>query len=60
MTIEEMCAVIETAKSRVTSDERRLAEIRAHLGAALAQVIDSDDKIIVEHLRAAYEIARAA
>ena len=59
MTTDEMFTVIDQAKSRVASDRARLDQIRAHLGAALVQTIDSDDKIIVEHMRAAYELARA-
>lgn len=37
-----------------------LCEIRAHLGAALAQVTPSDDEIIVEHVRRAHDMAVAA
>lgn len=33
-------------------------EIIAHLGAALAQVVKSDDEIIVSHIRSAYAIAK--
>jgi hypothetical protein len=33
-----------------------LDKARAHLGAALSQVLPSDDQIIVEHMRAAYEL----
>jgi hypothetical protein len=36
---------------------KALAEIRAHLGAALVQTIDSDDQIIVDHVRKAHELA---
>ena len=34
----------------------RLSEAVAHLGAALAQVIESDDKIIIGHVREAYRL----
>jgi hypothetical protein len=34
-------------------------EAHAHLGAALMQVIDKDDRIIVDHLRSAHVLLRA-
>lgn len=34
-----------------------LLEIIGHLGAAKAQIIPSDDQIIAEHIRAAYDLA---
>lgn len=37
-----------------------LREIGAHLGAALAQAIPSDDAIIIGHVRAAYALVWAA
>jgi hypothetical protein len=36
---------------------KALAEIRAHLGAILIQTIDSDDQIIIDHVRKAHELA---
>ncbi len=35
-----------------------LLEIIAHLGAAISQSIPTDDQIIMEHVRAAHELAR--
>jgi hypothetical protein len=37
-----------------------LEEIRAHLGAALVQVIPSDDEVIVDHMRDALRCAERA
>jgi hypothetical protein len=39
------------------TDREKLGEIRAHLGAALAQTLPSDDQIIMEHVRESYELA---
>jgi hypothetical protein len=38
---------------------KNIKRAREHLYAALAQVIDKDDKIIVNHMRAAYELLDA-
>lgn len=40
----------------MTTDER-LLEIIGHLGAALIQRAPSDDKIIMDHVQAAFDIA---
>lgn len=39
------------------NDRAALAEIRAHLGAAIAQSVALDDQIIMGHVRAAYRAA---
>ena len=36
-------------------DEKKVAEAFAHLGAALAQSIVTDDQVIVGHIRSAYQ-----
>lgn len=48
------------SKTAPDNPAAELSEIIAHLGAAGAQVIDTDNPIIVAHLRAALAIARAA
>lgn len=35
-----------------------LSEIIGHLGSAIVQSTNSDDRIIMDHVRAAYEIAK--
>jgi hypothetical protein len=37
--------------------EEKLDEIRGHLGAALAQSLDSDDQVIMQHVRDAFVLA---
>lgn len=41
----------------MTKNETQLLEIMGHLGAALIQQAPSDDKIIMDHVRDAHEIA---
>ena len=36
-----------------------IAEARAHLGAALAQALPSDDQIIMQHVRDAHDLLMA-
>jgi len=38
----------------------KLDEIIGHLGGAIIQSIPKDDQIIMDHVRAAYELAKAA
>jgi hypothetical protein len=40
----------------MTKQLNLIEEADAHLGAALSQVIPTDDKIIVEHMRAAKKL----
>lgn len=42
-----------------TSHIGELSEIIGHLGTAIAQSIASDDQVIMDHVKAAYEIAKA-
>jgi hypothetical protein len=48
------------ARATETGLRGALEEIRAHLGAARIQRAPSDDKIIAEHIDAAFELARVA
>jgi hypothetical protein len=38
--------------------ETELTEIIAHLGAAIIQALPTDDKIIMDHVKAAHELAK--
>lgn len=37
--------------------EEKMDEIRCHLGAALAQSLESDDQVIMQHVRDAFVLA---
>jgi len=49
---------MEELERRITRLEQlppiNVDEARAHLGAALSMVVDSDERAIVDHIRAAY------
>jgi hypothetical protein len=55
--LEREIAICSQAQARNEALAKALAEIRAHLGAILVQTIDSDDQIIIDHVRKAHELA---
>lgn len=40
--------------------EELLTEIMAHLGASIIQSVPTDDQIIMDHVKAAHELAKVA
>jgi hypothetical protein len=42
----------------LTSWQDELDEVIGHLGAAITQSVATDDQIIMDHIRSAYEIAK--
>lgn len=37
---------------------KAISEAKAHLGAAIMQMVDTDDQIICDHVKAAHELLR--
>jgi hypothetical protein len=48
------------AHSSAESVEDLLSEIIGHLGASIIQSVPADDQIIMDHVKAAHELAKAA
>ncbi len=40
------------------SAAKAISEAKAHLGAAIMQMVDTDDQIICDHVKAAHELLR--
>ncbi len=59
---KERCACLACTMERYTDgkakNEDKIREAITHLGAALMQVLDTDDEVIVGHMRDAHEILK--
>lgn len=60
VTVENLLSKLDTLTRELEAARAAAVEARGHLGAAISQTIPSDDKIIMEHVRAAFKLLDSA
>ena len=53
---QQLTELVQRLGRREAAYDRTIRAAHAHLGAALAQALPSDDQIILDHVRRAYDL----